>query len=113
MFLVVLLPFAAAVSALLMAVAIRCKSFKEAQASTTVVMLGASLLPLVNVFSFGSESPWYLWVPALGQNVLMMHVLKGESLSAMQLGVPLVVCVAIAALGVWFVARTLRSAAVR
>jgi sodium transport system permease protein len=113
MFLVVLLPFAAAVSALLMAVAIRCKSFKEAQASTTVVMLGASLLPLVNVFSFGSESPWYLWVPALGQNVLMMHVLKGEALSAMQLGVPLVVCVAIAALGVWFVARTLRSAAVR
>jgi ABC-2 family transporter protein len=49
LFLVVLLPFAAAASALLMAVAIRCKSFKEAQASTTVVMLTASLLPLINV----------------------------------------------------------------
>lgn len=113
MFLIVLLPFAAAVSALLMAVAIRCKTFKEAQASTTVVMLGASLLPLVNVFSFGSESPWYLWVPALGQNVLMMHVLKGESLTPAQLGVPLAVCVVLASLGVWFVARTLRHAAVR
>ena len=47
LFLVVLLPFAAAMSAVLMAVAIRCRSFKEAQASTGVVMLGASLLPLI------------------------------------------------------------------
>ncbi len=113
LFLVVLLPFAAAASALLMAVAIRCKSFKEAQASTTVVMLAASLLPLINVFSLGEESPWYLWVPALAQNVLMTRVLKGEDFSAEQLVVPLLVCAALAAGGVWFVARTLRSAAVR
>lgn len=113
LFLAVLLPFAAAASALLMAVAIRCKSFKEAQASTTVVMLAASLLPLINVFSLGEESPWYLWVPALAQNVLMTHVLKGEALAAEQLAVPLAVCALLAIGGVWFVARTLRSAAVR
>lgn len=113
LFLVVLLPFAAAASALLMAVAIRCKTFKEAQAATTVVMLGASLLPLINVFSLGGESPWYLWVPALAQNVLMTHVLKGESFGATQLVVPIAVCAAVAAAGVWFVARTLRMAAVR
>jgi sodium transport system permease protein len=113
LFLVVLLPFAAAAAALLMAVAIRCKTFKEAQASTTVVMLAASLLPLINVFSLGEESPWYLWVPALAQNVLMTHVLKGEAFGAEQLAVPLGVCAVLAAGGVWFVARTLRSAAVR
>jgi sodium transport system permease protein len=109
----VLLPFAAAASALLMAVAIRCKTFKEAQASTTVVMLAASLLPLINVFSLGEESPWYLWVPALAQNVLMTHVLKGEALGMDRLAPPLIVCALIAAGAVWFVARTLRSAAVR
>ena len=113
LFLVVLLPFAAAVSALLMAVAIRCKSFKEAQASSTVVMLAASLLPLVNVFSLGGDSPWHLWVPALAQNVLMTRVLKGESFDAAQVLVPLGVCVVLASVCVWFVARTLRSAAVR
>lgn len=113
LFLVVVLPFAAAASALLMAVAIRCKTFKEAQAATTVVMLGASLLPLINVFSLGGESPWYLWVPALAQNVLMTHVLKGESFSATQVVVPIAVCLAVAASGLWFVARTLRTAAVR
>jgi sodium transport system permease protein len=113
LFLVVLLPFAAAVSALLMAVAIRCKTFKEAQASTTVVMLAASLLPLINVFSLGQESPWYLWVPALAQNLLMTRVLKGDAFGVEQLAAPLLVCVLIAAVSVWFVARTLRSAAVR
>ncbi len=113
LFLAVLLPFALAISALLMAVAIRCRTFKEAQASTTVVMLGASLLPLINVFSLGEESAWYLWVPALAQNVLMTHVLKGEALQPMQVAVPTAVCVAVAAAGVWFVARTLRSAALK
>jgi sodium transport system permease protein len=113
LFLVVLLPFAAAVSALLMAVAIRCKSFKEAQASSTVVMLAASLLPLVNLLSLGGDSPWHLWVPALAQNVLMTRVLKGESFDTAQVLVPLGVCVMLTAVCVWFVARTLRSAAVR
>ena len=113
LFLVVLLPFAAAVSALLMAVAIRCKTFKEAQARTTVVMLGASLLPLINVFSLGGESPWYLWVPALAQNVLMTHVLKGEVFTATQLIVPFVMCFAVTSACVALVARALRNAAVR
>ncbi|MEO5697071.1 MAG: ABC transporter permease, partial [Burkholderiaceae bacterium] len=71
------------------------------------------LLPLINVFSLGEESPWYLWVPALAQNVLMTHVLKGESLGAAQLAVPTAVCVALTGAGLWFVARTLRTAALR
>jgi sodium transport system permease protein len=113
LFLVVLLPFAAAVSALLMAVAIRCKTFKEAQASTTVVMLAASFTPLINVFSLGNEAPWYLWVPALSQNVLMTHVLKGDGITAEQLAVSVVMCLLIAVAAIWFVARTLRSAALK
>mgnify|MGYP001572586283 CR=1 FL=1 len=113
LFVAVLLPFAAAVSALLMAVAIRCRTFKEAQASTTVVMLAASLLPLINVFSLGQESPWYLWTPALAQNLLMTRVLKGDAIGVAQMGPPLVVCVVIAVAAVWFVARSLRSAAIR
>ena len=113
MFLVVLLPLAAALSAVLMAVAIRCKSFKEAQANSTVVVLGVSLLPLVTVFNFGGEAPWHLWVPALAQNTLMTRVLKGEDFSAAQVLIPLGVCALLTAAGVWFVGRKLREAAVR
>jgi sodium transport system permease protein len=113
LFLVVLLPFAAALSAVLMAVAIRCKSFKEAQANATVVVLGVSLLPLFSVFNLGGEARWHLWVPALGQNVLMNRVLKGEIIGAEAVLAPLLVCVVLAGLGIWFVARMLRSAAVK
>ena len=112
-FIAVLVPFAGAAAAVLMAVAIRCRTYKEAQASATVAMLIASLLPLFNVFSLGEESPWYLWVPALAQNVLMTHVLKGEPLSPAQAAAPLLVCAATAALGVWSVARELRGDALR
>jgi sodium transport system permease protein len=113
MFLAVLLPFAAALSAVLMAVAIRCKTFKEAQASSTVVVLGVSLLPLVTTFNQSGEAPWHLWMPALAQYTLMMRVLKGEGLGPEQVVVPLVVCVLLTVVGVVFVARRLRSAAVR
>jgi sodium transport system permease protein len=112
LFLVLLLPFAATLSALLMAVAIRCKSFKEAQANSTVIILALSLLPLMSIFSSG-ESAWHLWVPALAQNLLMTRVLKGEGFGAEQVLVPLFVCGLLTAACVWFIARRLRVAAVR
>ena len=50
-FVLLLLPLAGALSAVLMAIAIRCKTFKEAQANATVVVLLVSLLPLVVIQS--------------------------------------------------------------
>ena len=113
LFVVVLVPLAAALSAALMAVAIRCKTFKEAQASATVVVLAVSLLPLVSVFNLGGESPWHLWVPALAQNMLMTRVLKGEALGGVDLAIPIGVCVVVTAAGIAFVARSLRQAALK
>ena len=96
-----------------MAVAIRCKSFKEAQANSTVVVMAVSLMPLVSLFNQNGEEPWHLWVPALAQNTLMTRVLKGEGLSVSQLMVPLFVCAVLTVAGLWFVARRLRGAAVK
>ena len=112
-FLALLLPFAAAMSALLMAIAIRCKSFKEAQASSTVVLAAVSLLPLVSVFDQRGESPWHLWVPALAQSTLMARVLKGETLGAADGAVPFAVCAILTVAGLVWVARSLNEAAVR
>jgi sodium transport system permease protein len=109
----VLAPFAAALSALLMAVAIRCRTFKEAQASAAVVVLVVSLLPLVTLLNPGAEAPWQLWVPALAQNALMTRVLKGEAFGWSAVLIPLVVSTVIAFLSVWYVSRTLRSAALK
>ena len=65
-FLALLLPLAGALSALLMAIAIRCRSVKEAQANATALVLAVSLLPLLTLFNQEGEAPWHLGVPALG-----------------------------------------------
>jgi sodium transport system permease protein len=107
----VLAPLGGAMAAVLMAVAIRCRSFKEAQANSSVVLLLASLLPLVSVFNQGAEVPWHLHVPVLAQVTLMNRVLRGEPLGVgdalMASSVALVVTVVALAL----VVRQLRGAA--
>ena len=108
-----LLPLAGALAAVLMAVAIRCRSFKEAQANATIVVLGVSMLPLVTVFNQEGQAPWHLWVPALAQTTLMGRVLRGEALPWADVTLAAGVCVLLAALGIGFVARTLRTAALK
>lgn len=113
LFIAVLLPLAGALSALLMAIAIRCKSFKEAQANATVVILVVSLLPLVTVFNQEGTAPWHLWVPALAQSTLMGRVLKGEALVAADVLTSVAVCAVLVVVALAYVTRTLRSAALR
>jgi sodium transport system permease protein len=113
LFLALLLPLAAMLSALMMAVAIRCKSFKEAQANNTVVVLVVSLLPMLTLFNQAGEQPWHLWLPALAQLTLMQRVLEGEALGAADLLLPLGVAALLSGLCVAFVARQLRAAAMR
>ena len=113
MFLALLLPLAAALSALLMAIAIRCRSVKEAQANATVLVLAVSLLPLLTLFNQEGEAPWHLGVPALAQITLMGRVLKGEPIAAWELALPLMVSTVLAASCLAFVARSLRTAALK
>ncbi len=112
-FIALLAPLAGALSALLMAIAIRCKTFKEAQANSTVVMLAISLLPMMTWFNQEGTAPWHLWVPALAQTTLMGRVLKGETLAVADVLPSVAVCVLLALVAVGFVARTLKGAAVR
>lgn len=112
-FVLLLLPLAGALSALLMAVAIRCKTFKEAQANSTIVLLVVSMLPLATMFNQDGEQPWHLAVPALAQITLMGRVLRGEAIGWGEQLLPLAVCALLALLALAYVARQLRQAAVR
>lgn len=108
MFLALLLPLAALVAAVLMAVALRCRSHKEAQASASVVLLAASLAPMLSLLGPGAEPTWQRWVPVLAQTLLMQRVLAGTPLGAADLLVPLGVAAVGTALGLALVARQLK-----
>ncbi len=110
-FLALLLPLAGALSALLMAIAIRCRSFKEAQANATGLVLVVSLLPVLTLFNQEGEAAWHLWVPALAQVTLMGRVLKGEPIAPWDVAVTLMVCLLLTALCLAYVARRLRRSA--
>jgi sodium transport system permease protein len=112
-FALLLLPLAGAFAALLMAVAIRSKSFKEAQAGATILILLVNFLPLIQVMNQKGEQPWFVWVPALSQITLMGRVLKGEALPVMDVAASTAVCVALTVAGVVYVAKTMRQAALK
>ena len=112
-FIALLLPLAGALSAVLMAIAIRCRTFKEAQANATVVVLAVSMLPLVGWFNQEGAAAWHLWVPALAQTTLMGRVLRGEAMPWPEILLPVLVSGLLIALAVTYVARTLRVAALK
>jgi sodium transport system permease protein len=113
LFLALLLPLAGALSALLMALAIRCRSFKEAQANATALVLAVSLLPLLVLFNQGGEPAWFLALPALAQITLMGRVLKGEAIAGWELALPPLVCLLLTALCLAYVTHSLRRAALK
>ncbi|HEY0956615.1 MAG TPA: ABC transporter permease [Roseateles sp.] len=107
------IPLAAGLSGLLMALAIRSKTFKEAQASSTLIVTAVSLAPMVSLLNPGGDAPWYLWVPGLAQNTLMLAVLKGEALRWQQVMPGVVIGFALAAVALAYVARSMRAAVAR
>jgi sodium transport system permease protein len=113
LFTLIALPFAGLVAALLMATSIRGKSVKEAQAGNSLVMTLALLVPLVSLLNDGAEPAWYLWVPSLAQQTLMMRVLKGEPLTAAHWLIPALMCVIMGGLCLAYVSRALRTNAVK
>lgn len=112
-FIGLLVPLAALLGAVLMAVAIRCRTVKEAQASAGLVVFATSLAPLVPLFSQQGEAPWHLWLPVLAQVTLMGRVLKGEAVGGAEAAWAALMCAALAALVLVWLARALRQAAVR
>ncbi len=106
-FIGLLLPFAAALSAAMMAIAIRCKTMKEAQANNVVLTMAVSMAPLIGIFSQDGESAWNLWVPSIAQTTLMNRVLKNAPIGFADVAPSLLVCTAITIAALAFVSRQL------
>jgi sodium transport system permease protein len=94
LFIVILLPLAAALAAVLMAVAIRSRSFKEAQASSTIVVPGgvaAAARQRLRSRRRGAVAP--VGARRWRQNYdLMTRVLKGEALGLEQVLIAILRC---------------------
>ncbi len=112
-FLLLQFPLACGVGAALMALAIRSKTFKEAQAGSALVITLVAMAPMVSVLNPGGDAPWYLWVPGLAQNTLMMLVLKGEPMNWLRVLPGVLVGALMTVACLLYVARSMRAAVAR
>ncbi|MBC3832850.1 ABC transporter permease [Undibacterium amnicola] len=107
-FMIVLIPLAAALSSLQVALSLTCKSFKEANVRNQLLSLAVSFMPMFFVINPGKEPAWLGWVPVMAQTQMMNQVLKGELVSLNAIGIALLVCCAIVAASLLFVSRKMR-----
>ncbi|MDO9193487.1 MAG: ABC transporter permease [Undibacterium sp.] len=107
-FLLVLLPLAAAISAVQVAISLTCKSFKEAQVRNQILSMIISMAPMMLMFNTGREPAWFQWTPSIAQSLMMNHVLKGEAVGIASIGIALAVCIVLTVGCLSFVANKMR-----
>ncbi|MCK9687506.1 ABC transporter permease [Scleromatobacter humisilvae] len=107
LFIGLLAPLAALIAALMMAVAIRCRTVKEAQANMVVLTMAFTLTPLLGFFTQEGEAAWNLWVPSVAQTTLMDRVLKNAPIGLLDVAPSLLMCVVLTAAALAFVTRQL------
>ncbi|UCG97754.1 MAG: ABC transporter permease [Burkholderiales bacterium] len=94
LFLVLLLPFAALMAAVNMLAATFGRTHKEAQTYVSYIAMAAQFSAVVPIFLTVRDSVWQLLVPSVAQLAVLMKALRGEPLSALDLWLPTLVCIA-------------------
>jgi sodium transport system permease protein len=97
-FVAVLAPLVLMFGALLLWLAARGRTIKEAQANVSLLMLAVAIVPVLALFLQWREPAWAVAIPVAGQFALMRTALRGEALGALPLALSTAGALAIAIL---------------
>ena len=106
-FLVVLVPLIALLPAIMLFMGARSRTFKEAQASVSLVIFAVSIIPVVQLVQQKKEPDWIAWIPISGQFSLLGQVLRGEGIPLAQLAASFAAPLALAVGVLFLVTRML------
>jgi len=106
-FLIVLVPLAILMPAVMLYVGARGRTFREAQANLSLLLTLAAVIPFLPMFLQRKEPPWLLWIPVSGQYSLLSKALRGEALPLQGLVQSYVAPLALAAIALALTARLL------
>jgi sodium transport system permease protein len=107
LFIVTLLPFSAMVAAVAMLAAIYGRTHKEALVYVNYMTMLTSFTPMALFFVPSRDALWLSFVPALGQQSVLVRVLIGEPLRTPDLLLPGAIALSIAAAALAMQARLL------
>jgi sodium transport system permease protein len=102
-----MLSFAPAMGALQMLIATYGRTFKEAQTYVSYLVIIVTQLPLVTILGQVKDASWQLFVPMLGQLMVITRILRGDPVTAMHFGIPLAINVTISVVAVLLIAKLL------
>ena len=108
LFIAMVVPLAAMTAALQMLISTYGRSYREAQTYVSYLATLVSFVPLIVLFSGLKDAFWQLWVPVLGQQVVLTRIVRGDALGFADWALPSAVAAAIALACVYAVARLLR-----
>jgi ABC-type Na+ efflux pump permease subunit len=104
-FLAILAPMIALMPALLLWLASRARTIKEAQTNLSLLLFVVSIVPVAQLFLQRREPDWLVAVPISGQYMMLNRALRGEGIAPADLALSYVVPAILVALALWGIAR--------
>ena len=102
-----MLSFAPAMGALQMLIATYGRTYKEAQTYVSYLIASVSMIPMVIIFGQLKEATWQLFVPMLGQQLVITRILRGDTVGATHFLIPFAVNASIATVAILLIAALL------
>ena len=104
---ITMLSFAPAMGALQMLIATYGRTFKEAQTYVSYLITAVSMLPMVTIFGQIKDATWQLFVPMLGQLMVITRILRGDPVDATHFLIPLAINAGITVVAIFLIAKLL------
>ena len=82
--------------------------YKEAPTYASYIALVVNFVPLVTIFATIQDAAWQRFVPALGQQMVMSRILRGDAVTSFDFGAPLAVAALVTTLCLALLTRLLR-----
>ena len=106
-FAITMFSFAPAMGALQMLIATYGRTYKEAQTYVSYLIMAVSMVPAIGMLAQFKDASWQLFVPMLGQLMVITRILRGETLSAMHYLLPFALNATISLVAVILIAKLL------
>ena len=106
-FAVTMFSFAPAMGALQMLIATYGRTYKEAQTYVSYLIMAVSMAPAIGMLAQFKDATWQLFVPMLGQLMVITRILRGETVTTIHYLLPFTINATISLVAVLLISKLL------
>ena len=99
--------FAPAMGALQMLIATYGRTYKEAQTYVSYLIAGVNMVPMISIFGQFKDDIWQLFVPMMGQLMVITRILRGDPVDAIHYALPPLINTVISVVAMVLIAKLL------